>query len=317
MTAPIRLWVCKKNMSGCGHRSVRRVGVQIIRIGSRLRATQIRVICHGASLRIPREVLRSRLETRRLRRHTAPHSTNKRLKIQRARGHRMRNTQVGAGFRVIAKRASVVGLGLALGLVAPGSMQLAAADTMCTGPFAYDDLDAQIDEIRSDAAFDCLIVEHEISTDTLYGDVRLRTEIANACGEDVWIVTDPPLNYYDEEAGAFVADGQSEAFLVYAARVRDVSGGDGEVEYRALAESEKEGEAMEYADFRPLATVLYSFSGSPNDFEGAPGSGCTGPIGGIYGCATSASGPGAPASLPLTLVMLGLGLVWIGRRARR
>ena len=92
---------------------------------------------------------------------------------------------------------------VALAAFATSLAPMSAHALSCVQPPEYVELEAQIDEVWKNEAFDCLIVEHEIRTEPWEGHVEMFADIGNACGEDVWVV------WGDERApGERVADGE-------------------------------------------------------------------------------------------------------------
>lgn len=175
----------------------------------------------------------------------------------------------------------------------------------CVQPPEYAELEAQIDEVWKNEAFDCLLVEHEIRTEPWEGHVEMFADIGNACGEDVWVV------WGDERApGQLVADGELVTVRERVAWPYGVSQGDGEFELRVLFDADLPTddltqEAVYASDYTPLSRVWYSYAGTPN-----PETGC-GPEPSFYGCAVSHGGSDAPVA-PLTLI----GVAMLVRRTR-
>src|SRR5690554_2294282 len=59
----------------------------------------------------------------------------------------------------------------------------------------YIEFEAQIDEVWLSDAFDCLVVQHEIQASEYGGSVWIVTDVANACGEEVWVSSDSHALY--------------------------------------------------------------------------------------------------------------------------
>lgn len=209
-----------------------------------------------------------------------------------------------------AKSVSALILGLALGLVAPWGISSAVAD--CPEPPAYTELEAQIDEVWTSDAFDCLVVEHELRFWKEDGYITIFTDIANACGEDVWITSES--EWINSEVGSVrevrVPDGAFVAINVDVEQRQQAAEGHGELAFGVIPESERNEVETQPSDDSPLTRVEYSYYGTPYDLDDWN---CSD----IVGCATSTSAPASPANSPLTWVMLGVGLVWVGRRSRR
>src|SRR5690554_4357242 len=219
----------------------------------------------------------------------------------------MTSAPITARSLATLKTASAVVLGLAVGFVALGGIP--QADAICAAPPRYDKLEAQIDEISADDSLECLVVEHEVVSDAETGFITIVTDFANACGEDVWIASesrwhDPAGGFRDRER---VADGEMVTVRIDVEQHLEMTEGDGELEFGVLTDSEGGGASAPISGFAPLSRVAYSYEGmlrDNSDFEcNDTDSGC------------AATAPASPAKGPLSWVMLGLGLVWIGRRS--
>lgn len=219
----------------------------------------------------------------------------------------------GEGAKERGLRVASCGLGLLAGWGALTGLPEASADYACSGPYAYRDLEVQLDEVHSEAAFDCLAVEYEMGEDEHYGFVHLALNIANACGEDIAIAMtiDEPYGgaYLREE---IVAEGETLRFGGPVRALDDEEQGEGVAEIRATPAAERFDEEMGVEDYRPMASVHYSFSGTPTYRDPYDEGGCD--PGPTFGCAMASSGPQAPLSWPLVWVVLGLGVVGVRRR---
>ena len=228
----------------------------------------------------------------------------------------MMRMRSGEGVKDRVLRVASCGLGLLAGWGALTGVPEASADMICSGPYAYGDLDVQLDEVHSEAAFDCMAVEYEMGEDEHYGFVRLALNIANACGEDIAIAMniDKPYGepYLHEE---IVAEGETLRFGGPIRELEDEEQGEGIAEIRAIPAAERTGEEMGFEEYRAMASVHYSFSGTPTYADPYYNEGDCGP-GTTFGCAVTSSGPQAPSSWPLVWVVLGLGVVGVRRRVR-
>lgn len=198
-------------------------------------------------------------------------------------------------------KSSAVLSALAAGFVALGGIPQAAA--VCIAPDRYDELNAYIDEIWSTESYACLDVEADIVTDAAMGAVWIVTDIINGCEDGVrveferaaHVPMDPPSP--DSE---FISAGEAVTLEVLVESYQNAPEGDGELAFRVVSEDE------------PIVRVLYSYEGTPrdnSDFE------CNDTD--SVGCGGCAASNATPAHAPLTWVMVGLGLVALGRRVRR
>ena len=191
--------------------------------------------------------------------------------------------------------------GLAAGFVALGGVPQAAA--VCVAPDRYDELNAYIDEIGSTESYACLDVEADTVTDAATGAVWIVTDIINGCEEGVMVeferVAHVPMDPPSPDS-EFISAGEAVTLEVQVESYQDAPEGDGELAFRVAGED------------APIVRVLYSFEGTPrdnSDFE------CNDT--GSVGCGGCAASNATPANAPLTWVMVGLGLMGLGRRVRR
>ncbi|TXC77502.1 hypothetical protein FRC91_01840 [Bradymonadales bacterium TMQ1] len=219
----------------------------------------------------------------------------------------------GEGAKERVLRVASCGLGLLVGWGALTGLPEASADYACSGPYAYGDLDAQLDEVHSEAAFDCLAVEYEMFEDEQFGTISLRLNVANACGEDIAIAMNLDEHYGEPDLyEEIVAEGETLRFGGPVRKLDDEKQGNGVAEIRAIPASERTGEEMGFEEYRAMASVHYSFSGTPTYRDPYDESGCD--PGPMFGCAVASSGPQAPSSWPL--VWVALGVVGVRRRVR-
>ncbi|RVU48200.1 hypothetical protein EA187_01820 [Lujinxingia sediminis] len=192
------------------------------------------------------------------------------------------------------KKWSAALLGLAAGCFMVGGVPQATA--LCPAPERYDELNAYIDEIWSTERYACLDVEADPVTDAATGRIWIVTDIINGCEEGILVeFEDPP--YQNNE---FISSGEAVTLEVQVESYQNAPQGEGELEFRVDGEDE------------PIVRVLYSFEGTPRDNRDVE---CNDEVSvGCGGCAASSS---TPAHAPLTWVMVGLGLVGLGRRVRR
>lgn len=199
------------------------------------------------------------------------------------------------------KISSAVLPALAAGFVALGGIPQAAA--VCPAPDRYDELNAYIDEIWSTESYACLDVEADSVTDAATGAVWVVTDIINGCEDGVRVEFERaarvPMDspYPDSE---FISAGEAVTLEVPVESYQNAPEGDGELAFRVVSEDE------------PIVRVLYSYEGTPrdnSDFE------CNDTD--SVGCGGCAASNATPAHAPLTWVMVGLGLIGLGRRVRR
>jgi len=205
------------------------------------------------------------------------------------------------------KRISTLILALTAAFMGSGGMPLEE----CLPPPAFTELYAQIDQVWNSGDFDCLVVQHEIFPNAEEGTVRIITDFANACGEDVWVNATGWRFYIDETfvEEVLVADGELVTLGLDMWEPRIAERQD-ELEFGVLTDSERdEFEDVQHSDYAPLVRVDYSYSGTPYEGNCRENE--------DSGCAASSSAPTSPTNGPLSWVMLGLGLVWVGRRSGR
>ncbi|TXD36778.1 hypothetical protein FRC96_08625 [Lujinxingia vulgaris] len=200
------------------------------------------------------------------------------------------------------KKRSALLPGLAAGFVALGGVPQAAA--VCVAPDRYDELNAYIDEIGSTESYACLDVEADTVTDAATGAVWIVTDIINGCEEGVMVeferVAHVPMDPPSPDS-EFISAGEAVTLEVQVESYQNAPEGDGELEFRVAGEDE------------PIVRVLYSFEGTPrdnSDFE------CNDEVS-VMGCGGCAASNATPAHAPLAWVMVGLGLIGLGRRVRR
>ncbi|RDV39754.1 hypothetical protein DV096_04090 [Bradymonadaceae bacterium TMQ3] len=203
----------------------------------------------------------------------------------------------------------VPALFVALAAFATVLAPMSAHALSCEPQPEYLELNAQIDEVWKNEAFGCLVVEPEIRTEMYMGSVEMVVDLANACGEDVWVLAGD-----DYAPGERVADGALVTLSVEVAWLYGESEGEGELQLSVLF---GEGQIVEevWADaYEALALVQYSYSGVPNDHDGSCGGDTP-----FYGCA--AYGGEGEGPTPWAWIWVVVGLVWSGRfsctRARR
>lgn len=176
----------------------------------------------------------------------------------------------------------------------------------CHRPPEYTEFEAQIDEVWTDEALDCLVVQAKASTDNYQGTIGVFIDVAKACGEDAWVLW--PGSGIPVER---VTDGELVPLGWRVDQAFGESAGDGDVELQVLFASEMPSDDAQLSDYSPRTRVAYSYSGTPYDSSEYE---CND---GFYlGCATTGSGSDAPAG-PLTLLVIGLVGVVLGRRVRR
>ncbi|TXD39173.1 hypothetical protein FRC98_01870 [Lujinxingia vulgaris] len=199
------------------------------------------------------------------------------------------------------KKRSALLLVLAAGCVVLGGVP--GANAVCIAPDRYDELNAYIDEIWSTESYACLDVEADVTTNAEMGAVWLVTDIVNGCEEGVMVEFERdegiPMDSPSPDS-EFISAGEAVTLEVQVESYQNAPEGDGELAFRVAGEDE------------PIVRVLYSFEGTPrdnSDFE------CNDT--GSVGCGGCAASNATPAHAPLSWVMVGLGLVGLGRRVRR
>ncbi|TXD39176.1 hypothetical protein FRC98_01885 [Lujinxingia vulgaris] len=196
--------------------------------------------------------------------------------------------------------AVLVALAALATLLAP----MSAHALSCVPQPEYLELDAQIEQVWKDERFDCLVVQPEVRPEKYRGSVEVFVDFANACGEDVWVLLG------DERApGERVADGELLTLSAEVDQLYGESEGEGELPLSVLF---GEGQVVEevWADeYEGLALIQYSYSGVPNDHDGSCGDDRP-----FYGCAAYGGGGEGQGPAGLMWVVLGVGVVWVGRR---
>ena len=215
-------------------------------------------------------------------------------------------------LRAAITKPAVLLVGFAAGLVAPGTVPLANA-LDCEEPPVYAEIQGQIDEVWTSEAFDCLVVQHEFAVHEGNSFVNVSTDLANACGEDLWVRADADYLYTAGDRMDEVRVEDGELVTVRASlEMRPREEGQGELIFEVLPDAERDAMEADPDAYVPLSRLQYSYSGTLYDMDDWPCSNAT-----MFGCSSTASSPEAPAQAPLSWVMVGLGMVWLGRRARR